>query len=247
MVYVILFCAVPQPMDVESNLLASQAPPDLLLGSEDGEKKSSPGSAVTDTPVVGTSTPTPTTTEGNGETEKENDSSGAIKDEKSAIDEEAGIKAQPTGADEAKPSSVDDAKTETMETNTVETEASSDSGEKSSDSSSAAQQTPDKAISTTDQLDGNGNSLSQASSEKQEEITSKENDNDNDENPSEKEVKSEVSDSAEPGLVPEKKAGDSESQSEHVGDEEKEAEKETVEQQKVCLRATCYILLYNYQ
>ena len=47
--YFPLFTAVPQPMAVDSSsLLATQAPPDLLLGSEEGEKKASPTASVTD-------------------------------------------------------------------------------------------------------------------------------------------------------------------------------------------------------
>ena len=40
---------VPQPMTVDSSsLLATQAPPDMLLGSEEGEKKASPTAPATD-------------------------------------------------------------------------------------------------------------------------------------------------------------------------------------------------------
>ena len=232
-------------MNVDSSsIIASQAPPEMLFGSEDGEKKTSPNQTVSEETPVDTSGATAQSDE---VTEKGDGGEGVVKEE-SSIKEEESLPSEtpPTSAGEAKPSATgttsEASKSEDMETESMETDVPNDGGDKTSDDPSSLQQPAPASIegtSSTVEQDANGNTVSQGSEVAAEEQSSSEPVKDNESQSSEKvRCQSETSEATAKGddEPAEKEAGDSQREGDKADDGGNEADKETVVE--VCLNVT---------
>ena len=138
---------VPQPMTVDSSsLLATQAPPDMLLGSEEGEKKTSPTAPATDVtsgdppPVEGASD---NTKDSEQMTEKDGVADGGAVEKVESVEKEPQVVENSTKstevADDQASASADNEPVEAMETDTQQ--AGTDTGGEN-DKSGESEQSP---------------------------------------------------------------------------------------------------------
>ena len=155
-----LFHAAPQPMAVDSSsLLATQAPPDMLLGSEEGEKKASPTASAADVTLSGPS-PMETTPDGTKDseqvTEKEGATDGGVVKKEELIEKEpsqveSSVESSTKSADEVDPTSAsaDSEAVEAMETDSTNHQAGTgDSGDGGDhNKSSAGDSEPSASVS----------------------------------------------------------------------------------------------------
>ena len=134
-----------------SSLLATQAPPDMLLGSEEGEKKASPTACATDVTLSGPSPieTTPDVTKDSEQvSEKEGTTDGGdghvvVKKEES-IEKEPQVESSAENADEADPTSAsaDSEAVEAMETDSANQAGAGDSGDAGDQKSGAGDSEP---------------------------------------------------------------------------------------------------------
>ena len=119
-----------------SSLLATQAPPDMLLGSEEGEKKASPSASAAGVTLSGSS-PVETTPDVTKDSEQVSEKEGAtdggdsrvvVKKEES-IEKETQVESRAENADEADPTSAsaDSEAVEAMETDSANQAGAGDS------------------------------------------------------------------------------------------------------------------------
>ena len=144
--YSFSFHIVPQPITVDSSsLLATQAPPDLLLGSEEGEKKASPATAASAADVTPSDpSPVETTSDGTKDSEQTTEKDGIADDgvvkKEESTENEPQVDSSTKSADEAGQASASAGSeaVEAMETDTQAGAGDGDNGKSAGDGEPSA-------------------------------------------------------------------------------------------------------------